>query len=260
MPRSRLRAHKAFLGLGFLIRQRRLAEAILQLGTIHAYEGRMLLRSMIEILINHAWIGIAKGHSRARRFIRFEPLERQRIFRDVAAVYPKQAAGVLARFAKEQIRVRHLFNRKDPKTGKHSWAKSWASKSSLRDRLVDVLDHEAAKSKKPRSDVFMYGVYAWTSSAVHGGPLSISDMLYPAPGGWRVRRQPESNPRAQMLGAATFLVAAIDRLTAEARARKQYRRELVALVAYLKKLRDASEANKRVKLAAQTSGGRPGDG
>src|SRR2546422_4891915 len=60
---------------GFLIRNRRIAAAIERLGTDCAYESRMLLRPMVETLINHAWIRLRDTHSRATRFVAYQQLE-----------------------------------------------------------------------------------------------------------------------------------------------------------------------------------------
>ena len=72
-----------FVGFGFLVRNRRLAGAILQLGESHAYEGRMLLRSMIEIHINYSWIRLSSPKRRANRFLKFQSLEELMILKDV---------------------------------------------------------------------------------------------------------------------------------------------------------------------------------
>ena len=59
------------------------------------------------------------------------------------------------------------------KEGKLKWARSWASAPSVEARL-----HEVQAAQNPSGpDSFLYALYSWFSSAVHGGPNSLSDML-----------------------------------------------------------------------------------
>jgi len=240
LPRRTLSRYKPFLGFGFLVRQRRLAEAIRTLGTASAYEGRMLLRTMVEIYINYSWIRQDKGYSRAVRFIRFEPLERRQVLEDIKAVIPEQrAAASLHRFEQERRATRHLFRVLDPKRNRHKWAGSWATIPSLRDRYVELLRLEAVKAKKPTSDVFTYGLYRWASSAVHGGPMSVSECITTTSSAGTVAKdQPERKPTAQLSSAATYLTATAEWLVHDAKARRQFapafkavRGELRALLA-----------------------------
>jgi hypothetical protein len=211
-PRS-LRHHKVFLGLGFLVRNRRIAQAIARLGTAHAYEGRMLLRSMIEIQINYSWIRLDRTHSRALRFMRYEPIERLHIVSDIQSVLsPERAAAVIKRFTREREGARHLF-RVPAAKGKRKWASSWASIPALKDRYTEILRREGGDA----SDTFVYGIYRWASSAVHGGPVSLSEVLVTSEDGARAQRQPEKDPQAQIKSAAAILLLNINQLGRDAR-------------------------------------------
>ena len=100
----------SLVGFGFLIRNRRLAQAILQLGKQHAYEGRMLIRSMIEIHINYSWIRLSNQERRANRFMKFEPLELLKIFKDIHTYMdPIQYRAGKKKHESERAKVRHLF-------------------------------------------------------------------------------------------------------------------------------------------------------
>lgn len=87
---KRLRRPLPLAGVGCLIRNRRLAQAILRLGISGAYESRILIRTMLEIQSNYAWIRLQKSHSRAIRFHRFVPLERLKILKQMNSII-KQA-------------------------------------------------------------------------------------------------------------------------------------------------------------------------
>src|SRR5437867_2769791 len=86
--RSEIRKPIRLVGYGFLVRNRRLAAGVERLGTACAYEGRMLLRSMIEIMINYAWIRLRQKHSRARRFVAYRPLELLHVHASMHASMP----------------------------------------------------------------------------------------------------------------------------------------------------------------------------
>lgn len=231
--------NKTFVGLGMLVRNRRIAEAILALGERHAYEGRMLLRSMIEIQINWSWIRHGRGHSRALRFMRFDPIERKQITQDIQSVLPKsRAVKSLSKLSAERSATRHLFRRRSGKSGKLIWDAHWASLPSLRDRYVALRKAEGADP----SDTFIYGLYRWASSAVHGGPVSLSEVVHvprsrPVP-----MRQPERNPTAQISAAASTLAAMVTQLASDARLVRRLGTDLSGLVA---EMRSRVEENTR---------------
>lgn len=99
-----------FVGFGFLVRNRRLAQSILRLGSRHAYEGRMLLRSMLEIRINYSWICIRERERRANRFIKYHPIEQLKILKELSDFYdPREYLEKAKSLKDKREKVRHLF-------------------------------------------------------------------------------------------------------------------------------------------------------
>lgn len=218
-----LRTKLTFVGFGFLIRNRRLAQAIFRLGCLHAYEGRMLLRSMLEIKINYSWIRIRNRERRANRFIKFHPLEQLKILKDLSDFYdPTEYQLKLKSFKTKRATVSHLFRHRNKK-GKLEWDRSWASSASLESRLRDVL-----KSETGNYDAFLYSLYRWTSSAIHGGIHSFREVLESVDPP-QAKSQPESNPVAQIVGAFAILISTIRALAMDAK-------ELVSIEAQLQRL------------------------
>ena len=220
-------AHKkkvTFVGYGFLVRNRRLAQAILKLGSEHAYEGRMLLRSMLEIKINYSWICISDREHRANRFIKYQPLEQLKILRELSDFYnPEEYKQKYKKFIKMRSRVRYLF-RKRNKRNKLEWDQSWASSAdSLEKRLRDVY-----KSKKGRYDTFLYSLYRWASSGIHGSINSLNEVLeHSLP--LKAKHQPESNPVAQLVGAFSILISTIGSLAMDTNEFDSIKAELLRL-------------------------------
>jgi len=206
-------AHKkkvTFVGFGFLVRNRRLAQAILRLGSQYAYEGRMLLRSMLEIQINYSWICIRKRERRANRFIKYQPLEQLRILKELSNFYdPEEYRQNLSKFEKLRAKTRHLFRNRNKKN-KLKWDGSWASSASLESRLRDVYN-----SAPGQYDTFLYSLYRLTSSAIHGSIHSFSEVLEPNRP-LKAKSQPESNPVAQLVGAFSILISTIRSLAMDA--------------------------------------------
>lgn len=100
------------VGFGFLVRNRRLAQAVSQLSGQHAYEKRILIRSMIEIHINYAWIRLKKTEYRANRFMKFGPLEQLRVLEESKTsgmMHPNDYRSKLQEFKRKRAKVRHLF-------------------------------------------------------------------------------------------------------------------------------------------------------
>ena len=209
------RKKSTLIGYGFLVRNRRLAQAISQLNSRYAYEKRILIRSMIEIHINYAWIRLRKREYRANRFIKFAPIEQLRILENLELsdfMTPSEYRTKLKEFRSRRAKVRHLFWNpitQGKKQGKSKWAKTWASVTSLESRLREVLKAETGKY-----DPFLYTLYRWFSSAVHGGPTSLDDVLEPS-GSLREKTQPESNPALHLVGAFVVLMATIEALAKE---------------------------------------------
>lgn len=220
-----------FVGFGFLVRNRRLAQAILRLGWNHAYEGRMLLRSMIEIQINYAWIRLRDRERRANRFLKFQPLEMLSILKDLSdSMEPAIYHSNLRKKKSERGRFRYLFRNRN-QGGKLRWDKNWARGFSLKDRLKDLLHAETGKF-----DGFLYAIYGWSSSAIHGGPESISEVLEKNVR-LQAKIQPEEDPVAQIVGAVLVLMATIEALAEDSAVLDQFSPELKKLKKTLEKLR-----------------------
>lgn len=196
------------VGHGLLVRSRRLAQSIRRLGPRHAYEAGILLRSMIEIKINYAWIRLRHRNSRARRFVRFWPIERLKLLEMFAPEMPQDEVAQKRRtFIHERHRARHLFRTRDKK-GKLHWAKSWASAPSVEQRLKEV----AATEQPDNPDFFLYTLYASLSAAVHGSPGSVEQMLHVVDGQLVAKVQPETDPTRHFFGALitlTYMIEAV---------------------------------------------------
>lgn len=90
------------------------------------------------------------------------------------------------------------------------WDRSWASSVSLESRLRDIYNSETGKY-----DTFLYSLYRWISSAIHGSIHSFSEVLElnrPL----QAKSQPESNPVAQIVGAFSILITTIRSLAMDA--------------------------------------------
>lgn len=210
-------------GYGFLVRNRRLAQAIARAGKQSAYESRVLLRSMLEIQINYAWIRLRNTHSRALRFHNYWSLERLRLLEKTRTIfladdYAQRRRALIA----DRKKVRHLFRFRD-KTGKMQWAQSWASVSSVESRLSEVL-----KKEKPNKalDPFMYGMYVSFSSATHGSPNSLVEVLDVIQGRLVPKKQPERRPALHYTGALILLAWTIEAFARDARLRRQCARTI----------------------------------
>lgn len=203
---ARVRKPIEVVACGFLIRNRRLAVAVERLGKGCAYEGRMLLRSMLEIMMNYAWIRLRQRHSRALRFIAYQPLELLRVHAGMRHTLSQTEFERTRRNLERQRRqVRHLFRFRDG-TGKMRWAHSWAKVSSVEARFTEVKSAET----RGQPDPFLYGLYAWISSAVHGGPNSLREVIARRGDSLVATRQPERSPSAQFVSAAAVLAYTIE--------------------------------------------------
>ena len=214
---SMIRTPLRFLAYGFLVRNRRLAVAIERLGTASAYEGRMLLRSMLEIMINHAWIRLRQKHSRSLRFVAYQPLELLRVHASMqASMSPADYERARRNLERQRRAVRHLFRLRD-RNGKMQWARSWAAVSSVEGRIQEVKSSETPGQPDP----FLYAMYSWISSAVHGGPNSLLKEVFDRRAGVLVaKRQPERDPSAQFAAAAAILSYTINAAAEDLRIKK----------------------------------------
>lgn len=209
-----------------------MAQAVLKLGRHCAYEGRMLLRSMIEIHINYAWIRVRESERRANRFLQFESLERLKVLKDLSACGdPARHRTDSRRLISRRAKVRHLFRNRD-KQGKLQWDTTWSSAArSVESRLREVLKCESGDY-----DPFLYGFYRWTSSAIHGGPISLDEVVELGPP-LRAKSQPEGDPAAQIVGAFVVLMAAIEAFANDTQMLEDLEPELAKLRRALKRLR-----------------------
>lgn len=226
------------VGFGFLVRNRRLAQAVSQLSSKYDYEKRMLIRSMVEIQINYTWIRLKNTEFRANRFIKFAPLETLRILEylgNSGLMTQDEYLAKIREYRNKRAKVRYLF-RNQIKRGKNKrklkWDKNWASDTSLESRLEEVLKHKPGKY-----DSFLYALYRWFSSTVHGGPTSINDVLEPDKP-LRAKLQPESKPTLHLIGAFAVLLATIEALAESSNTIKDIEPELSKLQSALNKLKN----------------------
>lgn len=225
-------------GLGFLVRNRRIARAIERLGRESAYESRVLLRTMLEIQINYAWIRLRKTHSRALRFHKYWPIERLRLLEKTATIFrPPDYNERKQALQAERAKVRHLFRFRDSQ-GKMQWAQSWASVSSVEARLTEVQKRERPGAAP---DPFLYGMYISFSSATHGSPISLNEVL--TVDGWRLiaSSQPESRPDVHRRGAFILLAWTIEAFAEDARLRRQCRADMTRVLSAVKELKRRSK-------------------
>lgn len=208
VPREHQRRPIEVVAYGSLVFNRRLAEATARLRGEADYEARILLRTMLdEVQVNYSWIRLRHIHSRANRFVKYLPIEQLKIMEEMPvdwrdSTYPQEVRKL--RLARS--RVGYLFRKQNPKTGKSYWASSWASVSSFQARLMEVLRHEEPGVDPP--DTFLYAVYRWTSSSVHGGPHALRELLSLTAQGYR------PNPRPAALRADSSIITALTILSA----------------------------------------------
>lgn len=234
------------VSFGFVILNRRLAVAITQLGINCAYEERILLRSMIEIMINYAWIRHRKRHSRATRFLAYLPLELLQINKWTRTAmslsdYKTKNKSLM----RQRAQVRHLFRRRSKK-GKLFWAKHWATTPTVLERLYEIQD----TNKSNEADPFLYAIYSWFCSPVHGGPVSMHEIFDPRSEKLMPAKQPEEKPTDHFLGGAVVLAftlgAAVEDLELS-RSVKDEMERYSAAVFNRRKLRERA-ANQEAKL------------
>jgi hypothetical protein len=234
-----LRRPLPLVGIGCLIRNRRLAQAIMRLGRKSAYESRILMRTMLEIQSNYAWIRVKRSHSRAIRFHRFVPLERLKILRQLNAVIKNsEHQEMRRRLEGERRKVRYLFRSRDSRN-RMQWAKSWAAVPSVEARLNEVLSAE--RPDRP-PDPFHYALYISFSSAVHGSPGSLNEVVQLDGDKLVAKDQPETNPTAHRHAAAAVLAWTITAVVKDARLKRQLRRELNPLDLAMADLRARARA------------------
>ena len=190
---------------GTIVRVRRLAEVVGQIGPERAYESRILVRSMLELYFNYAWMRLRSPQRRANRFLKFLALEHLKIQLELTRTpdlnLPPLRQAIKTSTA-ERTKLRHLFRITDAK-GKRRWAKDWARGASVETRIGEVLGQTMPDQQ---FDPFLYTLYRIFSSAVHGGPQSFLDCLTSTQFGFREAPQPETNPAAPYVAACVILL------------------------------------------------------
>jgi len=229
-----LRKPLQVVGLYCLVRHRQIAVAIQRLGLESAYESRVLLRTMIEIYINYAWIRLRDTDLRAERFLKFVPLEKLRILEQTTRAYrPDEYARLKRTRQTEREKVRHLFQSHDTK-GKMKWAKSWTCGKSVEAMFTEIQENEKPETSL---DLFLYGLYRFFSSAVHGGPLSRTEVLMVVDRRIIASPQPEHDPTEDhTVGAFTLLASSIEAFAEDAMLQDQCHADIRKVSAALQEL------------------------
>jgi hypothetical protein len=210
-----------------------MTQAIDRLGTRFAYEAGILLRTILEIRINYAWIRLSQPHSRSVRFFSYWSIERLRLLEKASTFFrPDDFAQRKTALEAERRKVRHLFRRRD-KRGKMRWEAHWAKTPSIETRLSEV---QKAVTRLEDPDLFLYGVYAYLSSAVHGSPNSINHILQISDGRLVSKVQPEIDPQRHRFGALLTLMWTIETFATDARLRRAVRPELRRLTQAIARL------------------------
>jgi hypothetical protein len=244
LPRSGPKPMQA-VALGTAVRTRRLAEAVRVLGAEYAYEARLQLRTMIELYFNYAWIRLKRPHSRATRFLRFQPIEKLKIAEALVRESPAQAERLkqdVRRLRKRRTSLRYLFRQKD-KQGKRRWARDWTGGRTLAMRAEEVL--AASRPSGQPVDGFLYTLYGWFSGTVHGSALSFDDVLTVDSSGVRAKlnselRSDDALDAANAALLSIWALAAEDlRLSPEVKAQANH--ELHSLVQTLRRQREEAE-------------------
>jgi len=217
-----LRRPLLIAGYGFLVRNRRLAAAIMQIKEASAYEAGVLVRTMLEIKINYAWIRLTNTYSRALRFWHYLPVERLRLLERAAMILrPNDYKARKRQLEQARRKVRHLFRLRD-RNGKMRWARSWAQVESVEARLAEV----QKKQNPSQPDLFQYAMYIYLSSVVHGSPLSVEQVLRIHNKRLRPARQPESDPERHVVGALALLMWTVDTFATDSKLKRALQPEI----------------------------------
>jgi len=199
-PEERKCTPIGIVAFGSLVRLHRFARKMLLVPEELAYESLAIIRCMVEIQINLSWISQDQTGDRADRFLKFEPLERLEVIKEMPGMVPAGVATeAVSRLEAQRESARALFAKRGS-SGETRWAKTWAKIPNLRDRLDEIMRAEG-NSKVP----FTYVLYRWASSVVHGGPISIDSVLQHDA---RIRMpvsQPLSDPTS-VYGAAALIL------------------------------------------------------
>ncbi len=197
------------VAFGTVIRNRRLAHAVSCLRGDANYEARILLRTMLEIYYNYAWIRL-KPFIRSNRYLKSIVLEDLNILKEFPVEYREPWHDERMRELKRaRARLRYLFQFEEklkpgaPHTGtrKLKWRKSWTERD-IRTRMLDVME---AQSGVRSNDCYLYGMFLWNSSAVHGGMHAFTEVIEPLSRGLRAKSAVQLNEDSSLILAWTML-------------------------------------------------------
>lgn len=189
------------VAFGSLVRNRRFAQMLALIPEDLAYETLAVIRCMVEIQINLSWIRKDPGGERAERFLKFEPLERLDMIKEMPeSIPPGTARDIVDSLETKREVVKDLFADVTA-NGRTRWAKHWAQVPTLRKRLNEIMTLEGL-TRVP----FTYVVYRWASSVVHGSPSSIASVLQNEAGVVGPVAQPLSDPTSVFASAALSLL------------------------------------------------------
>lgn len=207
-PLTATRALPQF-AFGTLVRTRRVAGALKRLGGEYGFEGRVLVRSLLELYFNYEWVHLKHTERRANRFLRFHPLEKLIVMAD----FPPESCGAdylqkVKRLRRDRAKVRYLFRRKG-KQGKLYWERSWAEVNSIEVRMMQVQSVHLGQAQA--ADRFMYMLFRWFSGVAHGSPQSFAEVLKRTAGGVCARTSEELYTDTSLSAATIALLVVLKR-------------------------------------------------
>ena len=95
------------------------------------------------------------------------------------------------------------------KNNNFQWDRTWASIASLEGRLQEIIKTETGKY-----DGFLYTLYSWFSSALHGSPVSFSEVVELSQP-LHAKLQPEKEPLSQVVASFVTLMFTIRALASD---------------------------------------------
>jgi hypothetical protein len=217
------------VGYGFLLRSRRLGTAIEALPSECSYEALILVRTLLEIFFEYQWIRLKRKHSRAVRFLRYQPIDKLKCLEAMPTVIaPPKRQSIMKRLKGERSKTRHLFRFRD-KNGTWRWARSWAYPvSSIAGRVAEL----RLSAPTTPNDNYWYGLYRWMSWIVHASPQSLEAML--SANGTLKPRQPLEDPSLPLTLAWVLLLSIVGFLADDLKLAKALEPELSRLIRRLK--------------------------
>jgi len=217
------------VGYGFLVRSRRLASAIEAVPSECSYEALILVRTMFEIFFDYKWIRLTRAHSRAVRFLRYEPIDKLKALQTMPTVFtPPNLQRITKRLKAERSKTRHLFRFRD-KNLKLRWASSWAHPVNTVASRVGQLRLSAPTTPE---DNYWYGLYRWMSWVVHASPQSVEATII-ATGALKPRRV-LPDPNLPRILSWVVLLTIVDFLSSDLKLTKTLEPERSRLIKRMK--------------------------